>query len=174
MGDALAFEGIRELQGDPLVRLGPVSHIGIVVDSIDEAVSFYSETFGIGPWQIVDFDGTKTDYFLSYGEPAEPNFKAALYYSGKTFIELVEVTKGETVHTQFYGKKGEGLQHLCFLCENTDDVLQKLATRGIKPVLDYRFTASSDKGSNEIREVYLNTDEFVGGVTLQLLESTPV
>lgn len=172
MSDALTKKSLTDLHLDPLVKVGPVSHIGIVVKDVDEAVRFYSGTFGVGPFEIVEFDAANTEYFRSYGKPATPKFKAALCYSGDFFIELVQVTEGETVHTKFFGQHGEGLQHLCFMVEKTDEVLAKLSVRGIKPVLDYRFSSGEGATKSTIREVYLNTHEFVGGTTVQLLERT--
>lgn len=172
MGEALVTQNLTDAHKHPLVKVGPVSHIGIVVDDVDEAVRFYGETFGVGPFEIVDFDASQTDYFRSYGQPAKPKFRAGLYYSGDVFLELVQVTEGETVHTDFFDRKGEGLQHLCFMVENTDEVLEKLESKGIKPVLDYRFSSDAGATRTTIREVYLNTAEFAGGTTVQLLERT--
>jgi catechol 2,3-dioxygenase-like lactoylglutathione lyase family enzyme len=173
MGEALVTQNLIAAHEKSLVKVGPISHIGIVVNDVDEAARFYGETFGVGPFEVVDFDGEHTDYFLSYGEPAKPKMKAALYYEGDFFIELVQVTEGESVHTEFFGKHGEGLQHLCFLVEETDAVLKQLESKGIKPVLDYRFTMGSGAERTTIREVYLNTFDFPGGTTVQLLERTP-
>jgi len=58
------------------------------------------------------------------------------------------------------------------MVEKTDEVLAKLSTRGIKPVLDYRFSSGEGATKSTIREVYLNTHEFAGGTTVQLLERT--
>lgn len=172
MGEALVTQNLTQAHEQSLVKVGPVSHVGIVVDDVEAAVRFYGEIFGVGPFEIVDFDASQTDYFLSYGQPAKPKFRAGLYYSGDVFIELVQVTEGETVHTQFFDQKGEGLQHLCFMVENTDDVLKKLESKGIRPVLDYRFSSNTGEARTTIREVYLNTAEFTGGTTVQLLERT--
>lgn len=172
MDEALVGGTPTEAHLKSLIKVGPVSHIGIVVDDLDEAVRFYGETFGVGPFEIVEFDAAHTDFFYSYGEPATPKMKAGLYYSGDFFIELVEVTEGESVHTEFFGKHGEGLQHLCFMVEETEEVLKKLESKGIKPVLDYRFSSGSGAERTTIREVYLNTAEFAGGTTIQLLERT--
>jgi catechol 2,3-dioxygenase-like lactoylglutathione lyase family enzyme len=172
MTETLVTTHYSDLHENPLVQLKEVSHVGIVVDDMDEAIRFYSETFGIGPFQIVDFDGANTDFFYSYGKTAKPKMKAGLYYSGTFFIELVEVTEGETVHTQFFSERGAGMQHLCFMVEGMDEVLNKLKTKGIEAVLDYQFSAGEGDKAFTIREVYLNTDKFTGGTTIQLLERT--
>ena len=172
MGGALVSRAPTDVHMESLVKVGPISHIGVVVDDLDEAVKFYGEIFGVGPFEIVDFDAADTDFFYSYGKPAKPKMRAAMYYNGDFFLELVEVTEGESVHTEFFGKHGEGLQHLCFMVEETEQVLKKLEPRGIKPVLDYRFSSGEGAERTTIREVYLNTADFPGGTTVQLLERT--
>ena len=91
MNSALKKTSLTELHLDPLVKVGPVSHIGIVVKDVEEAVRFYSGTFGVGPFGIVEFDAAKTSILTPDGI-VTPKFKAALCYSGDFFIELVQVT----------------------------------------------------------------------------------
>jgi methylmalonyl-CoA/ethylmalonyl-CoA epimerase len=172
VSSALIHTHRTDLHLDPLVNAGPISHVGVVVDDLDAAIAFYGATFGVGPFHVVEFDGAATDYFHSYGQPARPKMRAALYYSGDFFLELVQVTEGETVHTKFFGKHGEGMQHLCFMIDGMDDALAKLATQGIVPVLDYRFSRGEGADRMTIREVYLNTGDRPGGTTIQLLERT--
>ncbi len=161
--------------GEPLVKVGPISHVGVVVEDVKKTAEFYADTFGVGPWDFVEFDMAKdAEYFHSYGKPATPHFKAAIYFSGNVFLELVEVVKGETVHTKYFADHGEGFQHLCFMIENTKEVLEKLKTRGIEPVLDYQFVTGEAPNKVRIHETYLNTAEFTGGATIQLLEIIPV
>lgn len=160
---------------DSIVKLGPVSHIGIAVEDVDKAAAFYERVFGIGPFHIEDYEmGEVADYYLVDGQPAKPSFRAALAFYDNLFIEIVQVTKGETTHTRFLKRHGEGLQHLCFLVEDTQAVLEKLKVEGIEPVIDYQFVGIKDGKKTRIHEVYLNTDEMPGGAMIQLLEYIPV
>lgn len=160
---------------EPLVKLGPISHIGTIVKDVKKTAEFYTTVFGIGPWEFVEFDmGKEADYFFSYGEPAAPHFKAALYYSGDVFIELVEVVKGETCHTKHFADHGEGFQHLCFVVENMKEILAKLKTIEIEPVLDYQMVMGEAPNKVRVHETYLNTADYIGGATIQLLEMIPV
>ena len=103
---------------EPLVKLGPISHIGIVVEDCEKAAAFYERVFGVGPFDIQLYDMSTAPYFFADGEPAAPTFKAAIAFSGNVFIELVEVLEGETVHTKFFRERGAGLQHLAFNVRN--------------------------------------------------------
>lgn len=156
--------------GNPVVKVGPVSHVGIVVEDCEKAAEFYTRVFGIGPFDIVEFDMVNADYFLADGKAAKPKFKAALAYDGDFFIELVELIEGETTHTRFLKEKGEGFQHLCFRVTDTKGMLKKLKAEGIEPVLDYQMVIDQKGKKTRIHEVYLNTDKFVGGTTIQFLE----
>ena len=44
---------------------------------------------------------------------------------------------------------------------------------GIEPVIDYQFVTNQNGRKVRIHEVYLNTEEMIGGTTIQLLEYIP-
>ena len=58
--------------------------------------------------------------------------------------------------------------------DNTKAILEKLKKEGIVPTIDYQFVTTQNGKKVRIHEVYLNTEEFVGGTTIQLLEYIPV
>lgn len=89
------------------------------------------------------------------------------------FIELVEVREGATNHTEFLKTHGEGLQHLAFSVENMNEILERLKTEGVLPILQYEFETVFNGKPMQVHEVYLNTNKFVGGTTVQLLEMSP-
>jgi methylmalonyl-CoA/ethylmalonyl-CoA epimerase len=97
-----------------------------------------------------------------------------LIYDGDFFLEIIEVTGGETVHTRFLRDKGEGLQHLCFRVTDTKAALEKLKAEGVEPVIDYQMVTTQNGRKVIIHEVYLNTAEMTGGTTIQLLEYIPI
>ncbi len=105
-----------------------MSHIGIVVRDLDEAMDYYSSVFGLRPFTTEIYD---LKSFIYRG-------KAAIAYSRSVFIELVQVLEGETVHTEFLREKREGLQHEAFLVRNLDEKLNELAKFGIEPVMRLR------------------------------------
>jgi methylmalonyl-CoA/ethylmalonyl-CoA epimerase len=161
------------------VKLGKLSHIGIVVRDIDKAIEYYTSVFGLGPFTTEVYD---LKSFIYRGKTASARVKAAIAYSGPVFIELVQVLEGETVHTEFLREKGEGLQHMAFLVRNLDETLKELAKSGIAPVMQLpsmRIPTAATPGDAQsgaarrpqmqLTEVYLNSDE-VGGVMIQLME----
>ena len=100
--------------------------------------------------------------------------KASIAYSGKVFVELVEVLEGESPHTEFLREHGEGLQHVAFSVTDIGKVVADLSGEGIVPILEYRFETEQGGRRFRVQEVYLNTAEFTGGSTIQLMEITPI
>lgn len=85
------------------VKLGPLSHVGIVVRNMDEAIEYYSSVFGIGPFNTEVYD---LNEFIHQGRPVNAKVKAAIANAGPVFIELIEVLEGETPHSKFLREKG--------------------------------------------------------------------
>ena len=52
--------------------------------------------------------------------------------------------------------------------------LEDLAAEGMKPILEYQFETEQGGRRFLVQEVYLNSAEFVGGSTIQLIEFTPL
>ena len=161
------------------VKLGKLSHIGIVVRDIDKAVEYYSSVLGLGPFTAEVYDLSS---FMYRGKTASARVKAAIAYSGAVFIELVQVLEGETVHTEFLSEKGEGMQHVAFLVRNLDETLDELAKASIEPAMRLPPIAIDPSDTSgeiesgaprrprmELTEVYLDSEE-IGGAMIQLME----
>ncbi len=162
-----------QLPYEEVVKLGKMSHVGIVVRDMDRAVEYYTSVFGLGPFERSIYEFASFEY---RGKVNRVRIEAGLAQCGEVFIELVHVLEGETPHTDFLREKGEGLQHMAFWVKGLDDIIARMATRGIVPVVRYKMPLPSDKvdGSGgkyavELEEVYLDS-EGVGGAMIQLME----
>jgi methylmalonyl-CoA/ethylmalonyl-CoA epimerase len=166
-----------EKKESPKMRLGKLSHIGIVVRDLDKAVEYYGSVFGLGPFRTETYE---LKPFIYRGKTANARVRAAIADLGSVFIELVQVLEGETPHTEFLREKGEGIQHVAFLVRDLDEKLNELAKSGIEPVMRYRLLMDapadndaqplvSKKTRMELNEVYLNSDQ-IGGAMIQLME----
>ena len=158
----------------PVVQLGPISHIGIVVEDCEKAAAWWQRVFGVGPFSTDTYVLDESTHFRFKGEPARARMKASIAYSGKVFVELVEVLEGESPHTDFLRAHGEGLQHLAFSVENIEEVVAKLSPEGLRPILEYQFETTQGGRSFRVQEVYLNSAEYIGGSTVQLIEIVPL
>jgi len=86
-----------------------IDHIGIAVRSLDESIPFYESLLGTNCYGI---------------EYVEDQFvKTAFFLVGQTKIELLESTDPEGPLGNFIEKKGEGIHHIAFAVDNTDEAL---------------------------------------------------
>lgn len=81
-----------------------IDHIGIAVDSIDQARGFY-EALGLEIERIE--------------EVPQEGVRVALIRCGESCIELLEATSADSPIAKFIAKRGAGMHHLCLA---TDDV----------------------------------------------------
>lgn len=167
-----------------VVKLGPISHIGIVVEDCEKAAEWWTRVFGI-EFSTDVYVLDEATHFTFRGQPAKSRMKASISPMRSSasasdmdlvFVELVEVMEGESPHTEFMRKFGEGLQHVAFSVEDLDQTVADLAPEGIVPILQYHFTTNLEGIDYRVKEVYLNTAEFpgMGGTTIQLIELHPV
>ena len=149
---------MTEEQG-PRVKLPPVQQVSIVVEDMGRAIEYYTSTFGIGPFRVIDID---LEGVLQRGKPTSTKIKVAFAKSGPLQVELIQPVEGKNIYTEFLENKGEGLHHLGFRVDDLDAMLAELAKEGIEPVF---YKAYPDAGA---AFAYLNSDK-IGGVMFELI-----
>jgi methylmalonyl-CoA epimerase len=147
-------------QQKPVVKLPPIHQVCIVVKDIDRAIQYYTSTFGMGPFSVLDVD---MEGVLLRGKPTSAKIKVAFADSGPLQIELIQPVEGKSIYTEFLDSKGEGLHHLAFQVDDMDTMLTGLAKEGIEPIWQQRLPQFG------IAFAYLNTDR-IGGVIFELIE----
>ncbi|MFC1994443.1 VOC family protein [Chloroflexota bacterium] len=140
----------------PRVKLPALDQIGVVVKDIDKAIEYYSSVFGLGPFYVQEVE---PDGMVYRGQVNDCRLKIAFAISGSIEIELIQVLKGETTHTEFLKKKGEGLHHLRFRVDSVNDMLSKLAEDGIEPVWN-----------NPDRSMACLNSDKIGGVMFEIID----
>ena len=100
------------------VKLPPVGQVGIVVRDIRKAADYYTATFGIGPFTIIDVN---MEGVLLRDKPSSSKIKSAFARSGTLQIEFIQPVEGENLYTEFLATNGEGLHHLGFRVEDVED-----------------------------------------------------
>lgn len=98
--------------------LKKISHIGIAVNSLEEAIPFYRDTLGM------EYQGTE--------EVAEQRVKVAFLAIGESKIELLEPTSPESPIALFLGKNGQGIHHIAYQVENIAAALAELERSGAR------------------------------------------
>lgn len=86
-----------------------IEHIGIAVESLEEAIPFYEKVLGLECYSIEEVEDQKV--------------KTAFFLVGQTKIELLESTSPDGPIGKFIEKNGGGIHHLAFA---VDDVQQAL------------------------------------------------
>lgn len=98
-----------------------IDHIGIAVNSIEEAIKLYTDVLGL------EVSGMET--------VEEQKVRTAIIQVGESKIELLESTSPEGTIAKFIEKRGEGMHHLALGVSNIEDALKKLKAKGI-PLID--------------------------------------
>lgn len=123
-----------------------IEHIGIAVKSLDEAIPFYENVFGLKCYAVE--------------EVAEQKVKTAFFMVGQTKIELLESTDPAGPIGKFIEKKGEGIHHLAFAVENLQEGLNETAEKGVKLI-----DQSPRKGAEGLNIAFLHPKSTFGVLT---------
>ena len=154
--------GKTETEKSPFSK---VSHVGIVVRDMDQAVEYY-QSLGIGPFQPSQKGHLATDRKV-YGKPADGvKIKSRVAQIGPLYVELVQPVEGESLQKEFLEAKGEGINHLGFFVDDIDKEQAKLEAMGFRVL--YRSRYRNGGGCT-----YFDTGE-VGGILLELIQRPPM
>ncbi len=94
-----------------------ISHTGIAVKNLDEAVKTY-QSLGAELGEIHD--------------APESGMRAAMISAGEDMLELIEPVGEGGVIGKFIESRGEGIHHLCIEVDDIKKTLADLADKGIR------------------------------------------
>lgn len=95
-----------------------IEHIGIAVNSLEEALPFYEKVLGLSCYNIE--------------EVADQKVRTAFFMVGQTKIELLESTDPEGPIGKFIEKRGEGIHHIAFAVEGIEERLKEAEAAGVR------------------------------------------
>lgn len=100
------------------MKILKVDHIGIAVKSIKETLKFYKDVLGLesSGSEVVEEQKVKVE-FLPIGDSK---------------IELLESTDPDGAIAKFIERRGEGINHICFLVADLEQALKELKERGAR------------------------------------------
>lgn len=98
--------------------ISKLDHIGIAVQSIDEALKLYQDILGLklAETEVVE----------------EQKVKVAFLPVGDSEVELLESTTPDGPVAKFIQAKGEGIQHIAFRVDNIEQALADLKAKGVR------------------------------------------
>lgn len=125
-------------------------HIGVAVESIDEALPRWTDGFGL---KLQSCDTV----------PAE-KVRVAVLMAGSTRVELLEPTSEDSPIAVFLKKRGPGIHHLAFQVGDCQRKIDALAAAGA-PVLNKVPNA----GAHDCKVAFVHP-KHLGGVLAELVE----
>ena len=127
-----------------------IDHIGIAVNSIDEAMKFWEGALG------VKCHGVE--------EVAEQKVKTAFLPIDDSEIELLEGTSEDSPVSKFIAKNGQGIQHIAIRVADIEAALAELKEKGVRLIDDQPRI-----GAGGAKLAFLHP-KATGGVLLELCQ----
>ncbi|WP_159523345.1 methylmalonyl-CoA epimerase [Sunxiuqinia indica] len=123
-----------------------IEHIGIAVNSLEEAIPYYEKVLGLKCYAVE--------------EVADQKVKTAFFKVGDTKIELLESTDPEGPIGKFIEKKGQGIHHLAFAVDNINESLKQAEEDGIRLI-----DKTPRKGAEGLNIGFLHPKSTLGVLT---------
>jgi methylmalonyl-CoA/ethylmalonyl-CoA epimerase len=128
-----------------------IEHLGIAVNSLEEAIPFYEKLLGTSCYSIEVV--------------AEQKVKTAFFLIGQTKIELLESTDPEGPIGKFLENKGPGVHHVAFNVEGLQANLEEAEANGIRLI-----DKAPRKGAEGLNIAFLHPKSTLG-VLMELCEN---
>ena len=123
-----------------------IEHIGIAVESLEEAIPFYEKTFGLKCYSVEEVKDQKV--------------KTAFFKVGQTKIELLESTDPGGPIGKFLEKKGQGVHHIAFAVKDLPARLEELEQKDVKLI-----DRTPRKGAEGLNIAFLHPKSTFGVLT---------
>jgi len=131
--------------------------IALVVRDIEATMRTYVEDYGIGPWDVYEFNPDTVRDMHEDGQPVQRSWRLALANVGGMQWELIQPLDEESIYARFLSEHGEGVHHLGVAVPSFDATIEGLREKGRGVVFGGEY-----KG---VDFAYLGTDGDIGVVT---------
>ena len=125
-----------------------ISHVGIALAALDEALPFYREILGLEPAPVSDSDGARIEAFQA----------------GESLVELLESSDPASPVGKFVARRGPGIHHICFAVPDLEAVLARCRAAGIRLIDEIPRIGAEGK-----RIAFLHPSS-TGGILVELSE----
>ena len=106
------------MQGAGSRILGDRMQLGYVVEDMDEALRFWTQCLGVGPFVVVE-DSLGSREFRHRGVVSPVKMTVALSYHGETQIELIsQQNRAPSPYLEFLDSGQQGLHHVAFMARD--------------------------------------------------------
>ncbi len=127
-----------------------ISHIGVAVRNLEEAIPWYRDQLGL------EFEGIEV--------VETEKVRVAFFRIGESRIELLEPTSADSTMAKYLEKRGEGIHHIALEVEDLPARLQSLKENGIRLIHEH-----PKPGAHQMNIAFLHP-KSTGGVLLELCE----
>lgn len=125
-----------------------IAHIGVAVQDLEAAASFYRDVLGVGPSEPEESDGARI---------------VSLAFPGG-HVELLEPVTPDGPIAKFIAKRGPGIHHICIRVPDIEAALQSCRDRG------YRLIDEEPRsGAGGLRVAFIHP-KSTAGILLELTE----
>jgi methylmalonyl-CoA/ethylmalonyl-CoA epimerase len=112
-------------------KVKQINHVAVVVDDMDEALSFWRDALGMELHGLRDV-------------PAEKSQVAFLPLPGSE-VELVKPTTDDSGVARYLAKRGPGMHHICLEVDDIDGMMSQLKVKGVRLINEEPRTAADGK-----------------------------
>ena len=129
------------------MKISHIEHLGIGVQSIEEAIPYFEEVLGLKCYAIE--------------EVADQKVKTAFLKCGEVKLELLEPTSPESTIQKWIDKGGRGVHHVAFCIEDgVANALAELDGKGIRLI-----DKAPRKGAENLNIAFLHPKSTCGILT---------
>ncbi|HEY7381554.1 MAG TPA: VOC family protein [Gaiella sp.] len=136
----------------------------MVVRDLDAAVRTYVHEYGIGPWEIYEFNPDTVADMQEDGQPVARSWRLALTRVGQVQWELIQPLDEESIYGRFLAEKGEGVHHVGVGVQSFEGAIETLADKGHGVAFGGEY--------NGVTFAYLPTDRDLGVIT-EIFDAPP-
>ncbi|MBQ4420311.1 MAG: methylmalonyl-CoA epimerase [Bacteroidales bacterium] len=123
-----------------------IEHIGIAVSNLDEAIKYWENVMGLKCYNIE--------------EVADQKVRTAFFKVGEVKIELLEPTCEESTIAKFIANKGQGVHHIAFKMNDTNQALKDAEEKGVRLI-----DKQARKGAENLNIGFLHPKSTLGVLT---------
>ncbi|MDY6395097.1 MAG: methylmalonyl-CoA epimerase [Bacteroidales bacterium] len=123
-----------------------IEHIGIAVSNLDDAIKYWENVMGLKCYNIE--------------EVADQKVRTAFFKVGEVKIELLEPTCEESTIAKFIANKGQGVHHIAFKMNDTNQALKDAEEKGVRLI-----DKQARKGAENLNIGFLHPKSTLGVLT---------
>ena len=127
--------------------------IAIVVRDLEATMRTYVDEYGIGPWEIYEFNPDNVSEMV----PPDCAWRIAVTMVGSVQWELIQPLDDKSIYAEHLAKHGEGLHHVAVGGTGFDETLAEAKAKGRRVIQSGHY-----KGATF---AYLSTDEDLRVIT---------